>query len=199
MPMGKGVSAEEAMDERRRGPAIPDPLVFTYLDLLKTAPAGCPVIDLACGDGHNGLFLASQGLQVTLADRAAEMLQKAEETALALKIPVTVRRIDLEQEATDPLDSFTFGAVIVFRYLHRPLIPCIRRSLMTGGVLLYETFTAGQAEFGRPHNPSHLLQPGELRGWFSDWEIIHYFEGIAENPRRAIAQLVCRKPYADDN
>jgi hypothetical protein len=28
---------------------------------------------------------------------------------------------------------------------------------------------------------------------FADWEIIHYFEGIKENPTRAVAQIVCRK------
>jgi len=27
-----------------------------------------------------------------------------------------------------------------------------------------------------------------------DWHILHHFEGIQENPKRAIAQIVCRKP-----
>jgi hypothetical protein len=25
--------------------------------------------------------------------------------------------------------------------------------------------------------------------------VIHYFEGLLENPKRAMAQIVCRKPY----
>jgi hypothetical protein len=29
---------------------------------------------------------------------------------------------------------------------------------------------------------------------FADWEVIHSFEGIKENPTRAVAQLVARKP-----
>jgi hypothetical protein len=32
---------------------------------------------------------------------------------------------------------------------------------------------------------------------FADWEEIFYFEGIRENPTRAVAQIVCRKPVAD--
>jgi len=51
-----------------------------------------------------------------------------------------------------------------------------------------------QPQFGKPHNPEHLLKPGELMTWFGEWDIIHYFEGIKQNPPRAIAQMVCRKP-----
>jgi hypothetical protein len=61
------------------------------------------------------------------------------------------------------------------------------------GVLIYETYTVRQPQFGKPHDPDFLLKPEELRDWFVDWEIIYYFEGIKENPKRAIAQIVCRK------
>jgi hypothetical protein len=51
-----------------------------------------------------------------------------------------------------------------------------------------------QAQFGKPRNPDFLLKPGELMNWFKDWHVLHHFEGIQENPKRAIAQIVCRKP-----
>ncbi|MEY3032876.1 MAG: hypothetical protein RLZZ622_1351, partial [Planctomycetota bacterium] len=60
--------------------------------------------------------------------------------------------------------------------------------------LLYETFTAPQAAVGRPSNPDFLLQPGELRGWFKDWEIVAQFEGSDISPPRHFASLVARKP-----
>ncbi len=59
---------------------------------------------------------------------------------------------------------------------------------------MYETFTVEQPRFGKPRNPDFLLNPGELLQLFKDWELIHSFEGIKENPRRAVAQLLCRKP-----
>ena len=59
---------------------------------------------------------------------------------------------------------------------------------------MYETFTKDQVRFGRPHNPEFLLKPGELLDWFGEWQRIHYFEGVRENPPRAVAQLVARKP-----
>jgi len=35
-------------------------------------------------------------------------------------------------------------------------------SVAPGGLLLYETFAAGNERFGRPRNPDFLLKPGEL-------------------------------------
>jgi hypothetical protein len=70
----------------------------------------------------------------------------------------------------------------------------MRKGLRPGGLLVYETFTVEQAAFGRPRNPDHLLHPGELQQTFADWEVLHSFEGLKENPLRAVAQLVCRKP-----
>jgi len=65
--------------------------------------------------------------------------------------------------------------------------------LQKGGILIYETFTLDQPRFGKPHNPDYLLEPGELRRWFEDWKIIHHFEGIKNNPVRAVAQIVCQR------
>ena len=44
-------------------------------------PRGSRVLDVATGAGHTGLFLASLGHDVTLADIAAPMLERAEEAA----------------------------------------------------------------------------------------------------------------------
>lgn len=44
-------------------------------------PPGAKALDIATGAGHTGLFLAEQGFDVTLADLALPMLNRAEETA----------------------------------------------------------------------------------------------------------------------
>lgn len=175
-------------------PPEPDALLRDHLFLFTDALKKPPLLDLACGDGHNGLFLASRGFSVILADRSEEALKQAGESAAALGLTVTLRHIDLEKENSDPFENDVFSAVLVFRYLHRPLISHIRKSIRKGGLLMYETFTTEQAKFGRPKNPEHLLKPGELLSWFQDWEVVHSFEGIKENPRKSVAQLVCRKP-----
>jgi SAM-dependent methyltransferase len=171
----------------------PDELLTQYIALFSDELKNYPIIDLACGDGHNGIALASRGFSVLLADRSEEALSQARLNAQATGVSVEFWHLDLEQEEVNPLEGRSFSSVLVFRYLHRPLIPCIRKSLKAGGILIYETFTTEQARFGKPKNPDHLLKPGELFSWFRDWEIIHSFEGILGSPPRAAAQLVCRK------
>jgi len=172
----------------------PDPLVSTFADhIMAESPKG-PVLDLASGDGRNGLFLAARGLSVILADRSEEALSKAKEAAAGVQGKVSIWKVDLEIPGRNPLKEEAYSAILVFRYLHRPLMPCIRKALRTGGFLLYSTYTLDQAQFGKPRNPDFLLKPGELMEWFKDWQILHRFEGIQENPRRAVAEIVCRKP-----
>ncbi|HYQ48081.1 MAG TPA: methyltransferase domain-containing protein [Thermodesulfovibrionales bacterium] len=172
----------------------PDSLLRDHLQLFTSGLKQLPILDLACGDGHNGIFLVRKGFQVVFADRSEEALERVKKWAETENRTVTVWRIDLEAGCSDPLSGRTFSAILVFRYLHRPLIPAIRDALASGGLLFYETFTEQQTRFGKPANPDHLLKPGELRSWFHDWEILHTFEGIVNQPPKAVAQLVCRKP-----
>jgi tellurite methyltransferase len=171
----------------------PSSLLVQFIDLFSGGLPG-PVLDLACGECHNGIFVAREGASVVCCDAAAERLAEAGRTADEHGVRITIWRVDLETPGNNPLPEDTYGAILVFRYLHRPLIPAIKKALREGGWLLYETFTATQSRFGKPTNPNFLLKEGELRKWFEDWEIIHYFEGIKENPTRAVAQIVCRKP-----
>ena len=174
----------------------PARLLIEHLDLFlqKTLPG--PVLDLACGKGDNGIFLAQRGCKVICCDISPERLVQTEKLAGANNVRVEIWRVDLEKDGGNPLPSDAYGAVLVFRYLHRPLLGCIKKALKNGGLLVYETFTVEQPKLGKPHNPDFLLNPGELLQTFGDWELIHYFEGIREKPTRAVAQIVCRKPSA---
>ena len=75
---------------------------------------------------------------------------------------ISTECIDLESAGNPSLGDGLYDAVIVFNYLHRPLMPAIVNAIRPGGVLIYETFTVGQAHRGRPCNPDFLLRDGEL-------------------------------------
>lgn len=155
------------------------------------------VLDLACGSGQNGLFLLEQCVPVIFADRSAAALDNCRagvaRLSQALQSNASYWQIDFEQQAHNPLAAGHYAAILVFRYLHRPLIPAIRDALMPGGLLIYETFTLDNRQFGRPNNPDFLLKPGELSGWFADWQPLHDQELIEQQPvKRAVAQLVAR-------
>jgi len=180
-------------DRRDHGKKDPNPLLVKFSSLLKGKDLQGPVLDLACGRGQNGLFLAGLDLPVILADGSPEALKEARGAAEERGLKVEFWEINLET-GENPLPKEYYRGILVFRYLHRPLIPYLRQGIRKGGILIYETFTIDQPKYGRPHNPDYLLKTGELAGWFKDWEILHYFEGLLENPPRAMAQIVCRKP-----
>ena len=81
---------------------------------------------------------------------------------------------------------------MVTNYLHRPLFPELLAALAPGGVLIYETFAAGNERYGKPSNPAFLLQPGELleivRGRL---RVIAYEDLYVAEPRPAIVQRLC--------
>lgn len=178
-------------------------LLSRYLRPLTLACDKAPALDLACGAGRNGLFLLGAGIPVVFADRDSHSLQQVDtrldaEPLIGKKQLARLWQVDFEVPATRPFETNSFGAILVFRYLHRPLLEEIKRALVPGGLLIYETFTTEQARFGRPRNPDFLLRKGELSSCFSQWSILHDFEGVecdqGSGQSRAIAQLVAEKP-----
>jgi tellurite methyltransferase len=154
-------------------------------------PSGKPVLDLACGIGHNGLYLQQQQIPTIFADQNPTAL-----ASIATMQNISTAQcwqVDFEN-GQQQLQPNSYQGIVVFRYLHRPLIDDIKQAVCSGGIVIYETFTVDNRQFGRPNRDAFLLHLGELKDMFCDWECLHYFEGIERNPDRAIAQIVCKKP-----
>ena len=147
----------------------PAQLLVDYWSQFEKSRLGGPILDLACGDGHNGIFLATKDLPVICCDVSEQALSRVEKLAAESRVKVGLWQLDLEVEEINPLPEDSYGGILVFRYLHRPLIPCIKKALKKEGILIYETFTIEQPKFGKPHNPKFLLKPGELLDWFKGW------------------------------
>ena len=134
-------------------PDAPSPWVERFAPLIV---AGGSVLDVACGQGRHSRLLAARGHPVTGVDRDTVAL-----AALADTPGVTTIVADLEAGPW-PFTDARFDAVLVTRYLHRPLFPSLLASLAPDGVLIYETFAAGNEAFGKPSRPDFLLAPDEL-------------------------------------
>jgi hypothetical protein len=89
-----------------------------------------------------------------------------------------------------PLAGRTFGGVVVTNYLWRPLWPHILNSLDTNGVLIYETFSAGNESVGKPSRPDFLLQPGELLDVCKNLRVVAFEEGFLDPPERFVQRIV---------
>jgi SAM-dependent methyltransferase len=147
---------------------------------------GGRALDVACGSGRHSRYLSSCGYRVEAVDRDPSCID-----ALAGVDEVTVRIADLEGGPW-PYGGEAFDGVVVANFLHRPLLPLLLDALAPGGVLIYETFAAGNERFGRPGNPEYLLKPGELlecvRGKL---HVIAYEDVTVGEPKPAAVQRIC--------
>lgn len=142
------------------------------------------VLDVASGPGRHARWFEARGHPVTALDRDAD--------ALATCGATETIRCDLETNPIVwPVAGRRFAAVVVTRYLHRPLFPFLLDALDEGGVLLYETFAFGNARFGKPANPDFLLAPGELLARCAGLSVVAFEDGIVERPSPASIQRIC--------
>lgn len=179
---------------------VHSPLLEKYINPLKQLNSSLPILDLACGAGRNGLFCLKHNLAITFADKNEALLKSIQQSVsnnVNVTQDVNYWQVDFELENTNHLPVEAYSCILVYRYLHRPLFTQIKQAVMPRGLIIYETFIRAQAEFGRPTNPAFLLAENELKQAFSDWEILHYFEGIkiseTGGKEQAIAQIVARK------
>lgn len=150
-------------------------------------PAG-EVLDLACGSGRHARHFAALNHPVLAMDRDAAALE------LASGPGIVTQSFDLEEQgAAWPFTARRFTGIVVTNYLHRPLVDALIKSVAPQGVLIYETFSLGNAEFGRPANPDFLLAPGELLDWAQrhGLRVLAYEDGIVDAPKRAMVQRIC--------
>jgi len=148
-------------------------------------PPNSQVLDVACGRGRHMRFLASLGHRMTGIDRDAEAMAAVAALGEAVQADI--------ENGPWPLPNRTFDAVIVTNYLWRPLMPQILDSLSSQGVLIYETFAAGNETVGKPSRPDFLLKPGELLSLCQGLHIVAYEDGFLDSPERFVQRIVAVK------
>ena len=176
---------------REFGPGVlrgPSPWLIQNADLL---PRGGKVLDVACGRGRHAVLLASAGFEVHAVDGNPDAIAFVSDTASRLGLTLKADVVDLETEPLPDLGSSTYDALLVFNYLHRPLVPALRAAVKTGGRIFYETFTTRQAERGHPRNPAFLLKPGELAELVAPFKVLRSRE--ADIDGRFIASVVAER------
>ncbi len=146
------------------------------------------MLDLACGGGRHVRHLLTRGHAVAAVDRDLSGIRDLLGTPQLEAIEA-----DLEGGPW-PLAGRRFAGVVVTNYLHRPLLPAIVAAVAPGGVLIYETFAAGNERFGRPRNPDFLLRPGELLDVVAGHlEVIAYEHLEVRRPRPAMVQRIAAR------
>lgn len=169
----------------------PSDWVVEHTQLIRN---GGRVLDLACGHGRHAIWLAAQGYQVDAVDRNAQALAGMHEIT---NINVIVADIECGEW---PATEQKYDAIIVSRYLYRPILSILAQMLNVDGVLIYETFMVGNERYGKPSNPDYLLLQDELHSVYAPLLQIYAFEqGEVKGAVPAVMQRICaiKRPFAD--
>lgn len=170
------------MNNIAHGAAGPSGWVTRWSHLV---PTHGTVLDIACGNGRHMKWFASRHHAVTGVDRSPEAIDTVRKLGEALLADIENAPWPLMQGG----QPRTFDAVVVTNYLWRPLLPTIALSIAPGGVLIYETFAAGNETVGKPSRPDFLLRTGELLGAFDTLRVVAFEEGFIDQPARFVQRL----------
>jgi cyclopropane fatty-acyl-phospholipid synthase-like methyltransferase len=167
---------------------------------------GQRVLDIACGEGRNSVWLAQRGCRVLGIDVSPLALKKARRLADDNGVEAEFRQADVRQWPwhADELDA----VVSIFIQFAAPgeragLFEAIQRALKPGGVLVLQGYTPKQLEYktGGPPQAAHMYTEGMLREAFAGMELLHLrehedtlAEGTKHVGRSAPIDLVARKP-----
>ncbi|MDM0016388.1 class I SAM-dependent methyltransferase [Variovorax saccharolyticus] len=147
---------------------------------------GAPVLDVACGSGRHMRWFAGRGHPATGVDRSQEAVDAAASWGQAVLADI--------ESGPWPFEGRQFGLVVVTNYLWRPRLPDIVQAVAPGGVLLYETFAAGNESVGKPSRPDFLLQPGELLAACAGLRVVAYEDGFLAEPERFVQRIAAVRP-----
>jgi tellurite methyltransferase len=166
----------------------PSPLITRYSRELEPGRA----LDLACGAGRHSLYLAKQGWQVMAVDGSPLAIEILHERAREQKLNVDARVADLEHSEFE-IEPGAYDLISDCYYLQRSLIPKMQSGVRPGGIVVAIVHLA---DSDQPQGTPTRARPGELRGYFTDWKILHEYEGTSRETchQRPVAELVAQKP-----
>ena len=145
----------------------PESFLVNHIDILIKGS----VLDIACGDGRNSLFLARKGLDVTGIDFSEEGLKRLEQFAKAANLPIQTMEMDAESKAA-LMKLGKFNNVVAIRYKpSEKILQLLPQLLHPNGVLLFYTFNWKQAtKKGFPRK--FCLEENELVNSFTGMELL---------------------------
>ena len=161
----------------------PVPFLTQNIHLLPKGKA----LDIAMGEGRNGVYLATQGFEVVGVDISEKGLAKARQLAEQNNVKIETRVVDLENHQ---LEKNAYDVILLMYYMQRDLWPQIQEALKPGGMAIIETYNIDHLKYMK-FNPKWLLQPNELVTAFKNMKIIRY--QAYEDNKQAYSSIIVQK------
>ncbi len=161
----------------------PVPFLTQNIHLLPKGRA----LDIAMGEGRNGVYLATQGFEVVGLDISPKGLAKAHQLAKQNGVAIETRVVDLENHH---LEKNAYDVILLMYYMQRDLWPQIKDALKPGGMAIIETYNVDHLKHQK-FNPKWLLKSNELVNAFKDMKIIRY--QAYEDDKQAYSSIIVQK------
>lgn len=169
--MGNKNYWDEKFADRGDKPLSPEKSLIENISYFKAGS----VLDIACGDGRNALFLMECGFEVTGIDFSSKALARLETFAERYRYNVTTREVDLST-ANALNDLGIYDNIVVNHYrLNKEQFLDIKNHITNNGIL----FICG---FGHKHKvdskirKEDLIQPTDFEDINKSFELIKYIE-----------------------
>lgn len=169
--MGNEKYWDEKFASRGDKPLSPEKTIVENIEVFKKGS----VLDIACGDGRNALFLLKKGFEVTGVDFSIKALERLEAFAQRSNYLLNTKQIDLS--IPNSLKNIgIFDNIIINHYrLDKKQLEHIKKHITNNGIL----FICG---FGHKHKTDSkireedLIQPTDFEDIHKSFELIKYVE-----------------------
>lgn len=166
-------------------PRDQEPSSFLVNNIKKIGILNKPILDIACGYGRNGGFLAYNNYRVVFIDNDIECLKCIRMgKGLSMSGDVDVNNIRVLYKNLNsgklPFPNDSVGGIIDVHYYNPLLIREMIRVLDVGGFFCFESISA------RGKNIFELPDYNFIKGEMNNFEIISYFE------RKIVPEEFCK-------
>ncbi len=162
----------------------PIPFLAQNIHLLPKGKA----LDIAMGEGRNGVYLATQGFEVTGLDISEKGLEKAHQLAAKNNVTIKTQVVDLETFALEPN---SYDVILCTYYMQRDLYKKFKAALKPGGMIVVETYNIDYLKYAR-FNRKWALETNELLDTFKGLRVLRYQD--YDDGKEAYSSIIAQKP-----
>jgi len=162
----------------------PIPFLVDNVHLLRKGK----VLDIAMGEGRNGVYLATQGFEVLGLDISEKGLEKAHNLAKKNKVTIETKVIDLESFTLEPN---SYDVILCTYYMQKDLFKQFQSALKPGGMIVVETYNVDYLKYAQ-FSRKWALDTNEMLDIFKGLRVIRYQD--YDDGKEAYSSIIAQKP-----
>ena len=162
----------------------PIPFLVDNVHLLRKGK----VLDIAMGEGRNGVYLATQGFEVLGLDISEKGLEKAHNLAKNNKVTIETKVVDLESFTLEPN---SYDVILCTYYMQKDLFKQFKSALKPGGMIVVETYNVDYLKYVQ-FSRKWALDTNEMLDIFKGLRVIRYQD--YDDGKEAYSSIIAQKP-----